>query len=192
MPNKVRFGLKNVHYAALTFGQDGAATFGTPVAIPGAVSLSMSRASEAEDFYADDGVYYSSDDNSEFDGDLEMALIPEAFRIGHLGEEQDSNGVLATRGVSEHAPFALLFEFTGDAKAIRHVIYNCTASQNELAGETKGENLSVQTETLNLHSRLLPAENLAKARTGDTTPAATYDAWYNAVYLPVANTGNGG
>jgi len=58
MANKVKFGLKNAHYASLTFGEGGTPTFGTPVPIPGSVNLSLSRASEAEDFYADDGIYY--------------------------------------------------------------------------------------------------------------------------------------
>ena len=155
--NKVKFGLKNAHYASLTFGTDGTPTFGTPVALPGSVSLSLSRASEAEDFYADDGVYYEGDDNSELTGELELALIPDAFRTAHLGESADSNGVMNTLGFTERAPFALLFEFTGDKKAIRHVLYNCTASQNEIAGQTKQQNRQVQTETLSLRARLLPA-----------------------------------
>ena len=39
--NKVKFGLKNVHYALLQEGEEGAITYGTPVPMPGAVSMSL-------------------------------------------------------------------------------------------------------------------------------------------------------
>jgi len=71
--NKVKFNICNVHYASLTVDDDGAATFGTPVAMPGAVSISMDPTGEPESFYADGVEYYVINNNQGYDDDLELA-----------------------------------------------------------------------------------------------------------------------
>ena len=109
--NKVKFGLKNCHYALVTLADDGTATFGTPVAMPGAVSLSLDAEGENEPFYADDSVYYMVSDNNGYSGDLELALIPESFLTDIMHETEDSNGVLYENKDVEPEHFALLFEY---------------------------------------------------------------------------------
>ena len=116
--NKVKFGLKNCHYAKATFDEDGNVTYEKPIRMPGAVSLSMDPEGENENFYADDIVYYVINNNSGYSGDLELALIPESFLKDILHEEEDANGVMAENATVSYERFALLFEFSGDAKAI--------------------------------------------------------------------------
>ena len=191
MPNnKVKFNLKNVHYALLTLSDQNVPAYGTPVPIPGAVSLSLDANGEPENFYADGIAYYVINNNMGYDGDLELALIPESFRTDVLNETLDSKGVLVENSDSNLAAFALLFEFDGDQKHIRHVLYNCSASRPGIEGKTNEESKEVQTETLTIKATPLP-DGTVKAKTGDTTDATTYDGWYSAVYLPAAENTSG-
>ena len=182
--NKVKYNLKNVHAAKLTKNGDGTFTYGTPQAIPGAVSLSLDAEGESSPFYADGIVYFRTTSNNGYSGDLEIALIPEWFRTEILKEIKDSKGVLVeTNTNTESVYFALLFEFDGDVHAIRHVMYNCTASRPSIESETKEENIEPVTETLSLTAD--PREDgLVKSRTGDDTDSETYQNWYKAVYVP--------
>ena len=183
--NKVKYNLKNAHYALLTIGEDGAVTYGNPTALPGSVSLSLDANGEPENFYADGIAYYVINNNMGYDGDLELALIPESFRTDVLKEKLDSKGVLIEDAHAELAQFALLFEFDGDVRHIRHVMYNCSASRPKIEGKTNEDKKEVQTETLTIKSTPL-ADGKVKAKTGNTTDAAVYANWYKAVYLPTA------
>ena len=185
--NKVKFNLKNAHYALLTVAEDGTPTYGTPVAMPGSVSLSLDANGEPENFYADGIAYYVINNNMGYEGDLELALIPESFRTDVLNETLDSKGVLIENSEVGLAPFALLFEFDGDVKHIRHVLYNCSASRPGIEGQTNEDTKEVQTETLTIKATPL-SDGIVKAKTGNTTDATTYNDWYKAVYLPTAAT----
>ena len=175
MGNKVKYNLKNVHAAKLTETKSAEGvisyTYSTPQAVPGAVSISLSAEGDTSPFYADGIVYFRTTSNNGYSGDLELALIPEWFRTEILGETLDEKGV----------KFALLFEFDGDVNAIRHVLYNCSASRPSIESQTKEETIEPGTETLTLTADPRP-DGLVKARTGDTTDDTTYAGWYSAVY----------
>ncbi len=184
MANKVKFNLKNVH-AAIVTENNGVYTYATPVAIPGAVSMSLDAEGESSPFYADGIVYFRTVTNNGYSGDLEIALVPEWFREQVLQESKDSNGVFVENAnITDPVHFALLFEFDGDQKAIRHILYNCSVSARpSIASQTKEENVEPVTETLSLSAD--PREDgLIKSRTGSSTDSAVYNSWYSAVYIP--------
>lgn len=87
--NKVKFNLKNAHYAMLSVSEEGEISYGTPVSMPGSVSISLDANGEPENFYADGVAYYVINNNMGYDGDLELAMIPESFRTDALGEKLD-------------------------------------------------------------------------------------------------------
>ena len=183
--NKVKFNLCNVHFAPLSEAANGDITWDTPIPMPGAVSISLEPQGEPESFYADGIEYYVINNNQGYDGDLEIAMIPEAFRTQVLGETSDSANVLVENANAQAGHFALLFEFDGDIKKVKHVMYNCSASRPAISSKTNEESREVQTEKLTVKARPL-ANGLVKAKTGDNTRAGAYNNWYKNVYVPDA------
>ena len=181
--NKVKFNICNVHYAIVKLNTDGTATFEKPVPMPGAVSLSLDPNGEPKNFYADGYAYYTISNNMGYDGDIELALIPESFRRDVLKETIDSNGVLIENSNVETENFALLFEFDGDVKKIRHVMYYCSASRPTIESQTNEDEIEVKTEKLTIKAAPL-GNGLVKAKTGDDTNDEVYLNWYSEVYLP--------
>ena len=183
--NKVKFNLWNVYYAPLLTNTTSKIEYGTPIAIPGAVSLSLDPTGENTPFYADGIEYYTISNNMGYSGDLEIALIPESFRVEILKESHDSNKVLIENKDINVGKFALLFRFDGDIRAINHVMYNCSVSRPKIGSKTNEESKEVQTETLTISAKPL-VKGYVKAKTGDSTPQTVYDNWFKSVYLPVA------
>jgi phi13 family phage major tail protein len=181
---KVKFGLKNCYYALLTTGTDGSVTYATPKALKGAVSMSLSAQGDTEKFYADDVTYYTAVGNDGYEGDLELALVDDDFRVDVLGEKLDSTGkVLVENSLVEPAPFALLYEVTTDAGAAKRVFYNCTASRPAENNNTLSGSKTPSTESLTITASPLANGNV-RAKTTAETPDTVLSGWYTKVWTP--------
>ena len=77
--------------------------------------------------------------------------------------------------------FALIFEFAGDQKSPRHVLYNCTATRPSLEGNTTEGTKDPTTETLTISAAPL-ADGRVKAKTTAEADETAYNSWYTAVY----------
>ena len=178
MANKVKYGLSKCYYAV--FSND---TYGTPVALPGAVSLSLDQEGETNKFRADNIDYYTSISNNGYSGDLELALIPDSFLKDVLGELVDeASGLQYEVATAKPSAFALLFQFEGDDKAVRHILYNCKATRPSLASNTTDSTIEPVTETISITATARETDNIVKAKCkeGDTA----YNGFFSAVVVP--------
>ena len=182
--SKIKYGIRKVYYAVATETTTDnvtTVTYGTPVALPGAVSISLEQQGDLPKFYADDIVYWQTSVNNGYEGDLELAKIPDTFKTDILGMRTDNGGMIVESSDDVGKSFALLFEFQGDDKATRHVLYNCTATRPAVASSTKEDTIEPQTETVTI-SAIANVDGYVKASALDGT--ANYATWYTAVKTP--------
>lgn len=182
MANKIKYGIKNVYYAVATDNGAGVLTYATPVAIPGAVSLSLDAQGDTNSFYADNIIYFTSSANNGYQGDLEVALLPDNFREDVLGETVDDNGLLVEMANADTVEFALLFQFEGDDKAARHCLYRCTASRPAVSGSTKEESIEPQTESVTITA--MPRINDEVVKSKCLEGGTGYSSWFTSVVEP--------
>lgn len=188
---KVKYGLKNVHYAVVTETTDSTtgeveSTYGTVKAWPGAVSLSLDPSGDDTPFYADDGVYYTIGNNSGYSGSFESALIPEDILTDVMGQTKDSNDVVVETTNDEKKYIALMFEFQMDESARRFLFYRCSIARPSIAGQTKSDSIEVQTETASITATPRPDDAKVKAYADQDSDA--YSGWYTDVYTGPTTT----
>lgn len=184
--NKVKYGLKNVYYAELIEGENGEISFGEPQPIRGAVNLSLAAQGDQEIFYADDTAYYTTSANDGYQGDLEVAIIPDHFRQTVLGETlHATDKVLIENAATEGKRFALLYQISGDQRASLRVLYNCKASRPSENGSTNNKSRQPKTDTLTITASPL-ADGTVRAKTTAETPQGVMENWFKAVWRPSA------
>lgn len=179
--NKVEFGLRNCYYAVVTVDESGKITYGAPKKLPGAVSITFDKSGDLIRFKADDIDYYTNANNQGYEGTLKLARVPEDFRTEVLKEKKTEKGVLIENSDAQTANIALMFEFQGDVKATRHLLYYCSVNRPSVGSATKDSGDPNTTE-LAMVASPRPSDNLVKASTSAGVDEETYNSWYTKVY----------
>lgn len=181
--NKVHYALTNVYIATLGMDMEtGAVTFGNPKRLLGAVSMDLSAQGDVIKLRADAMDYYVVNSNNGYQGDLNIASIPDWFRSDILGDTiSTTDKVLVENATQEPKAFAMLYEFLGDAHGRRHVLYNCAASRPNIKGENKDNLKDPDTDTLSLTASPLQ-DGKVKASTTAETPEDVYKNWFQKVW----------
>lgn len=178
MADKVKFGVREVHYALMTT----MGTYSTPVAMPGAVSLSLTPNGDLNPFYADDIRYYVTMGNNGYDCDLELAYVPDSFLKDIMGMTLDNTAkVMYEKADVQPKPFALMFEEEGDTNGTKFLLYNCTANRPNRNLNTKEDSVNPQTQTLTIAASPLTSGETFAMTTPDTT-TTILSGWYTSVW----------
>lgn len=179
--NKIKYGLKNVHYAVITAinSENGSFTYAPPVKLPGAVNLVLNPLGDKAEFYADDGLYYTTTPNLGYDGSLEIALVPDSYKKDVLGYKEDANGVLFEDAEALPKNVALLYEFKGDVHSKRCVLYNVSSARPNDENGTKTASVEPKTETFDITAS---PDSFGMVKGRALPENAPYDAWYTKVY----------
>lgn len=181
MANKVKFNIHDVHYAVWD-GEE----YSTPVAMPGAVSITLDAQGDKNDFYADGIVYYTSIANTGYEGSLELALLDDNARKDLLGEVLDSaNKLMFEKTNVDPVHFALGFSIDGNNSTTKFWFYNCTASRPSTTAQTNEATITPQTESIDIQAapQLFEGEGYVRVKCSDAT-ASSYATWYTGVVVP--------
>lgn len=183
--DKVKFGIKNVHiFPQLT----DAPTFGPVIDVPGAVSLSLDAQGDISKFYADNIVYYQTSANNGYEGDLEVALIPDEVFEKIFNYVKDEKNVYTENASKNVVPFAMTFEEEGDQAGTKFVLYNCTATRPSRSLATVEDSKEPTTQTLSVSAAPLKDGNVMAMTSADTTAEVLND-WHTDVYGYRKNSG---
>lgn len=194
----VEFGISNVYYSKITYGENNAITYATPVAIPGAVTLSIEDSGSQNVFYADNIGYFTTSVTSGKSGTLTIARATKQFMKDCLGYVEDANGMLIQLAGSTHKPFALLYQVESDADEIKFSLYNITLGNPSQDHNTQTDSTDPDTQAYEFTAiateftvagekeNVLGAVCEKNATTHTQQGTGIWDTWFTSVVIPTA------
>lgn len=129
-----------------------------------------------QDIAADDDAQYASlTQNNGYDGTVQVVNLPPEFEKQIL---KNVNGM--EDADTKPAEFCMMIEFDGDKKKGRHIFWHCVLTKRpDITGTTKDNNLTVDTDTINV--KCVKRKDCSKIK------AKVYEDWsvYSTMFTTV-------
>lgn len=190
-------GNKNFGFAPISVDGGGVYSFGTPVMIPGLVSVEIEVDQSTSSIYADDTVFCAVKGAKVRTATATFRNIPSAY-APYLGFVANANGFYTDTG--EYPNHCIFFETTeencdtGETTHTLHYLYNVKASepsQSSTTDEEEVEAAEIEVEYSAQDSQFVEDDNGAIVQYGYITRTNTnenlYDTFESAVILPTDN-----
>ncbi len=149
-------------------------------------SLSLPPVGEEINEFADDVTVFKMNVNQGYSGNVTTLQVPDDFKINHIGEYRDANGVMIEKSSARPLDFALLGEFqTADEVSTnpkRFVLYNCSAGRADLSGTTKEKGITASQFSIPITVASTPADEVVKATILKSANEAIFNSWFDSVY----------
>ncbi|MCQ9211658.1 MULTISPECIES: major tail protein [unclassified Streptococcus] len=186
--NKVTFGLENVRWVEIVSeNPNGLLVYADEVKrLPGAIELTIDPSGDSSPLKADNINYFILESNDGYSGKLKIANLTDEFCEIVLGEKLDPvTKVMTEVSNAIKKNIALMFQIEGDAKAIRHVLYNVAIQRPSVGSSTK-DGGNVNTPELSFDASPRPIDKIVKRRTTEETPTEVYEKWFEKPFEPEA------
>lgn len=185
-PEKIMFGIKNVHVAKLL--NETEMTFDTPKPLKGAVSLSVDIKQNTKTFYADDEEYVTITTVDEISGDLEVYYITDEMQMYLFDLFKSQNGLMVETDKIVNSKFALLGEYETDVKKRRFCYYLVTFTRPNFEIKTKEGGINPNTQKISLKVERFSTDVSEEGKVFKTRVAQAdgevWTNWFKKVTLP--------
>lgn len=194
MEEKVIYGLSNLHLAPVAEGHTKEEPkYQKPFPNPGATGFSPEAEQEIGKFFADDRVFFTTNQTSSYTGDLITAKFIDKVQTEILGNIILANGGLLVVDGAPTKEFAIMAESKTDIGRIRYVYYLATggnptreyATLEDGAPEIPTETMNVSMSSIKLKYKDAVSNEgeyifMYKVREGEEG----FDTFFNEVPLP--------
>lgn len=182
---KVLFGINKLQISPITEVEDGLPTYGTPLKVPGTVSLSLDNEGENEPFYADNSRYYVTTGAESKTGTIENAVFPDEVLKAIWGFVEDSNKNIIEVANPVTKEFGMQFAVNSDEGEVYFTFYRVSGTKPNYNFRTSEDTPQINPQETSITVSPITLEDGKNVISGRCKPTDTnYSTFMNSIVVP--------